>query len=101
MIMQPEYVTPLLVTQALALSAQKKPLSALSRIRFAPYAEGLSAQIMHLGPYAEEAPTIEKLHAYIDEQGYRLRGKHHEIYLSDPRHSAPSRMKTILRQPIA
>ncbi|MCL4506397.1 MAG: GyrI-like domain-containing protein [Chloroflexi bacterium] len=101
MIMQPEFVTLQLVTQALALSKEKKPLPTLAQVRFEPYVEGLSAQIMHLGPYAYEAPTIGKLHAYIAEQGYRRRGKHHEIYLSDPRRTAPSRLKTILRQPIA
>lgn len=55
---------------------------------------------MHTGPYAAEAPTIHLLHAFIAEHGYQLAGKHHEIYLSDPRRSAPERMKTVIRQPI-
>jgi hypothetical protein len=60
----------------------------------------LSVQIMHIGPYAEEAPTIEKLHAFARDQGYRLRGKHHEVYLSDPRRTAPDKLKTVIRQPV-
>ena len=56
---------------------------------------------MHVGPYATEPPTIERLHAFIAEQGLQRRGKHHEIYLSDPRRSAPEKMKTIIRQPVA
>jgi hypothetical protein len=100
MIMQPEFVTARLVAQAVEKAARKKELPALPRLRFEPYAEGLCAQIMHLGPYDDEPPTIAKLHAFITDNGYRLGGKHHEIYLSDPRKTAPSRMKTVLRQPI-
>ena len=55
---------------------------------------------MHIGPYAEEGPTIEKLHAFIEEQGHRLRDKHHEIYLSDPRRASPEKLRTVLRQPV-
>jgi hypothetical protein len=55
---------------------------------------------MHIGPYAEERPTMEKLHAFIREQGYELRGKHHEIYLSDPRRAKPEKMRTVIRQPV-
>jgi hypothetical protein len=100
MIMQPQVVTPELVAAALAEAEQKKQPPALTRLRFESFHEGLSAQIMHLGPYAAEAPTIEKLHRFIEEQGFELHGKHHEIYLSDPRRSAPEKLKTIIRQPI-
>jgi hypothetical protein len=55
---------------------------------------------MHLGPYAAEKPTIERLHAFIAEQGASLTGKHHEIYLSDPSRTAPEKMKTVIRQPM-
>ena len=51
--------------------------------------EGVSAQVMHIGPYSDEAPTINMLHSWVEKQGYRMRGDHHEIYLSDPRRSAP------------
>ena len=56
---------------------------------------------MHMGPFATEAPTIMQLHQFIAEQGYALRGKHHEIYLSDLRRTAPAKLKTVIRQPIA
>src|SRR4051794_11685466 len=56
------------------------------------YAEGLVAQIMHIGPYAAEGPTIERLHRFIADHGYRCAGKHHEIYLGDPRKTAPERL---------
>ncbi len=56
---------------------------------------------MHTGPYAEEGPAIERLHAYIAELGYRVAGKHHEIYLSDPRRSAPDKLRTVIRQPVS
>ncbi len=100
MIMQPEYVGQELVTQALAEVEIKKNPPALSKIRFESCHEGLSAQIMHIGPYSEEPPTIEKLHQFIAEKGYEPRGKHHEIYLSDPQRTAPERLKTVIRQPM-
>ncbi len=100
MIMQPEYVTEDLVSKALEQVEKKKNPPALSKIRFESFHEGLSAQIMHIGPYSAEAPTIEKLHNFIRENGYELRGKHHEVYLSDPRRSTPEKLKTIIRQPM-
>ena len=100
MIMQPEYVTEDLVSKALEQVKKKKNPPALPKIRFESFQEGLSAQTMHIGPYSAEGPTIERLHNFIKEQGYELRDKHHEIYLSDPRRSAPERMKTVIRQPV-
>ena len=100
MIMQPSFVTEAMVSQALEQVEKKKGLTALSRMRFEKYHEGPSAQIMHIGPYAAETPTICKLHKFIEDNGYSLRGKHHEIYLSDPRKAAPEKLKTIIRQPI-
>lgn len=100
MIMQPKYVTAALFAEARVEVRKKKDLAALDKARFETYHEGLSAQIMHIGPYAAEASTIAKLHGFIQENGYRLKGKHHEIYLSDPRKSAPEKLKTVLRQPI-
>jgi hypothetical protein len=101
MVMQPAWVMPHLVEEARAEASREKDLPALSHLRFAPYHEGLSVQILYVGPYDEEGPTIARMHAFAEEQGYALRGKHHEIYLSDPRRTAPERMKTIIRQPIA
>jgi hypothetical protein len=101
MIMQPELVTREIVDETRVTLAHKKPLVALGKVRLEPYAEGLAAQILHVGPYAAEWPTIERLHSFVRENGYELRGKHHEIYLSDPRRSAPEKLKTILRHPVS
>jgi hypothetical protein len=100
MIMQPEHVTRELYEKALDAARKKKSLSALQKMRFEKYAEGESAQVMHIGPYSEEGPAIERLHSYIKETGRSMMGKHHEIYLSDPRKAAPDKMKTVIRQPI-
>jgi hypothetical protein len=100
MIMQPKYVSGDLINQAIVEVSRKKNLVSLDKVRFESFREGLVAQLMHLGSYSDEAPTIERLHHYIEESGYQLVGKHHEIYLSDPRRSAPEKLKTIVRQPI-
>lgn len=80
---------------------KRKSLDAIGRVRLERFAEGRAAQILHIGPYAAEGPTIQRLHAFIAGQGYRRAGKHHEIYLSDPRRAAPEKLKTIVRQPVA
>jgi len=100
MIRQPDHVTKNHIAQAIKKLREKKPNQALSKIRLETFHEGLSAQIMHIGPYSAEGPTIEKLHNFVKNNGYKLMGKHHEIYLSDPRKSAPKKMKTILRHPV-
>ena len=100
MMMQPDVVTKEMVERAIEEVERKKNPPALPKLRFESFHEGLSAQIMHIGPYAEEGPTIEKLHAFIEEQGHRLRDKHHEIYLSDPRRASPEKLRTVLRQPV-
>ncbi len=78
---------------------RKRDLPALPKIRFEKYEEGKAAQIMHIGPFSEEGPTVEKIHNYIKENGMKLRGKHHETYLSDFRRTAPEKLKTVIRQP--
>ncbi len=100
MLMQPGRVTEEIVAEATKEVERKKNPPALSRLRFESFHEGLSAQIMHIGPYSAERPTIEKLHKFIEEGGYKLAGKHHEIYLSDPNRTAPERLKTVIRQPM-
>jgi hypothetical protein len=100
MIMQPPLITAEQVEAAKAQAAKKKTLPALPALRFESFAEGLSAQIMHIGPFAAEGPTVEKLHTFIIENGYVLNGKHHEIYLSDFTRTAPEKMKTVVRYPI-
>lgn len=100
---QPEEVTTAHLEQARAQARRKKPSPALAELRLETLHEGRAAQIMHLGPYSAEGPTVARLHTFIQEQGYRLDGtslKHHEIYLSDPRRAAPEKMRTILRQPV-
>jgi hypothetical protein len=101
MILQPEEVTPELFDDACQEVLKKKGLEAVGDLRLESFHEGPSAQVMHVGPYADEAPTIAGLHQFIDESGHSPRGKHHEIYLGDPRRTAPERLKTILRQPVA
>jgi hypothetical protein len=99
LILQPPIVTKEIFSEVLEDVRKKKDLTALEKIRFESYQEGKTAQIMHLGPYADEAPTIQKLHDFILSQGYHLSGKHHEIYLGDPRRTAPEKLRTIIRQP--
>lgn len=101
MILQPEFITAEMVDAAKKAVAIKKSMPALERLRFEVYEEGESAQILHIGPYNEEKETIEQLHQYIQSQGGKLDKKHHEIYLSDPRKSAPEKLKTIIRQPFS
>ncbi|WP_039913896.1 GyrI-like domain-containing protein [Cellvibrio mixtus] len=98
MIMQPLFVTQSIIHSAIAEVTKKKKLPALSQLRFESFAEGRCAQILHIGPFTEEGPTIEHLHQYIQANG-NLAGKHHEIYLSDIRKAAPEKWKTIIRQP--
>ena len=100
MIMQPEYVDPRLFEQARAEVGKNKDLPAVRRLRFEALREGLSAQLLHVGPFSEEAPTIERLHRFIEDNGYRRRGRHREIYLSDLRRAAPEKLRTIIRQPV-
>lgn len=101
MIQQPEWVTPALVEQVLPEIRKKKDVSRLDEVRLEAYHEGLSVQLMHMGAYTDEHPNIMRMHAYAYQQGYTLRDKHHEIYFNDPRRTAPERLKTILRQPVA
>ena len=99
MITQPAWITSEIVETATA-AARKKKLAALDRVRFAPYTEGTSVQILHIGSYDSEAPVLARLHQeYLPEHGLTFNGRHHEIYLSDPRRTEPAKLRTILRQP--
>ena len=80
--------------------AKKNASPALPLVRREVLREGLCAQVLHLGPYAAEKPTIEALHAFIAEKGLSFAGNHHEIYISDPNRTAPAKLKTIVRQPV-
>lgn len=99
MIMQPDVVPAEMVEEAVAEVRERKQLPALDKLRFERFHEGRAAQVMHIGPFSEEGPTIERLHDFIRERG-ELTGKHHEIYLSDVRRANPKNWKTILRQPM-
>lgn len=101
MIMQPEWVTEEVFERGCDQVRKAKDPPALSKIRLESYHEGLSVQIMHIGPYSEEGPTIHKLHhEFLPENNLLEAGKHHEIYLGDPRRVAPEKLKTVLRQPV-
>lgn len=101
MLWAPDAVTPAQVEAAIAQAASKKgALPQARQVRLETFHEGLSAQILHIGPYAQEGETIARLHAYIAAQGCAPAGKHHEIYLGDPRRVAPEKLKTIIRQPV-
>ena len=100
MIMQPDFIGGDLVEQARDSLAAKKDLPGLAAVRFESFAEGPAAQIMHVGPFSAEGPTIEKVHLFIQESGLKRSGKHHEIYLSDIRKADPVGWKTVIRQPM-
>ncbi|HUQ53796.1 MAG TPA: GyrI-like domain-containing protein [Gammaproteobacteria bacterium] len=99
MIMQPSFVTSAVIEAALAEVRKKKGLLAVDELRLETFGEGSCAQVLHLGPFADEGPTIERVHTFIDARGAR-RGKHHEIYLSDIRRADPAKWKTVIRQPM-
>lgn len=105
MIMVPDLVTPEGFAEALAQIRKKKgDQPGFARLRLEPFQEGLSVQMMHIGPYATEPLTVEKMRLFMEENGYQDQvergGKHHEIYLGDPRRAAPENLKTVLRHPV-
>jgi hypothetical protein len=99
MVMQPDPIDAAVVAEALA-QGRTKDLPALDQLVFTRWEEGPCAQLLHVGPYAAEAPSLQRLHEAIARNGMKARGRHHEIYLGDPRRSAPERLRTILRQPV-
>lgn len=99
MIMQPHFVAGEVVEAAMAEVQRKKALPAVGKLRLETFAEGSCAQVLHIGPFSAEGPTIARLHGFVDARTGR-KGKHHEIYLSDIRRADPAGWKTILRQPM-
>lgn len=100
-ISQPAWITHDILETAME-RVQNKALAALERVRFATYAEGTSVQILHVGSYDSEAPVLARLHDdYLPEHGLTFNGRHHEVYLSDPRRTNPAKLRTVLRQPVA
>lgn len=100
MMLQPDHITDIMYRDALTQLRKKKPNPALDKLRFESFHEGLCMQIMHVGPYAEEPVTLVRMQTFAEQNGYALRGKHHEIYLGDPRRADPQKLKTILRHPV-
>jgi hypothetical protein len=100
MMMQPDVVAAEHIAAAIEEVRRKKAPSALDKVRFEQFNEGLAAQILYTGPYADEKPTIDRLHHFIVKSGCQLAGKHHEIYLNDFRRTAPDKLKTVIRQPM-
>jgi hypothetical protein len=105
MILQPDVITKDVFAEGLEQVRKKKGDSpALSKLRLEHFEAGLCVQIMHIGPYATEPATIERMRAYAQVNGYRdlvgSGGKHHEIYMGDPRKADPAKLKTVLRHPI-
>lgn len=101
LINQPDWITDDDVASAVAKSRVKKALPALDQIQLLLLAEGTSVQILHIGPYDDEAPTLHRLHhEYLPAHGLTFNGDHHEVYLNDARRTEPAKLKTILRQPV-
>ena len=100
MIRQPDSVQNDDVHAAIESIQAKDDALDLSGLHLEHFHEGSSFQILHIGPYEEEAPTIARMHEAIRAEGYQMHGKHHEIYLSDPNRTAPEKLKTVLRQPV-
>jgi len=100
MIRQPEFVSESLIRELLAEIIAKKDNPSLRHIKHEIFHEGLSVQILHIGPYREESKTITKINEFNQTQGLVINGKHHEIYLGDPRRSEPDKLKTVIRYPV-
>ncbi|HHU18591.1 MAG TPA: transcriptional regulator [Clostridiales bacterium] len=104
MIRQPNFVTQHVFETAKAVLSKKKPELDTSVAHLEDFTEGLCAQVMHIGSYDDEQPTVEALEEFIKSQGYRTEmsgiRQHHEIYISDPRKTAPEKLKTVIRHPI-
>lgn len=97
----PDWIEPEHVEQAREAVRSKGGSPALEALRFEELAEGRCVQTLHVGSYDDEAPVLDEMHRrFIPDAGLRMTGRHHEIYLTDPRRSAPERLRTILRQPV-
>lgn len=101
MIMQPDWITDEMFEAAVQKVSEKDPPEKLDQLRFETLDEGLCVQTLHIGSFDDEAAILEEIHhTFIPENGLIMTMKHHEIYLSDFRKTAPDKLKTILRQPV-
>lgn len=105
MIMQPDHITPEMFADAVEQLGKRyakdgKDAGVLDRLRLERFEEGLCVQIMHIGPYADEPATLMRMGEFAGRNGYAFAGRHHEIYLGDPRTAKPENLKTVLRHPV-
>jgi hypothetical protein len=98
--MQPEFITKAMYTEAIKKVKLKKHNALLDNIRFKKFHEGKCVQMMHIGPYSTEPETVKKMKEFAEQNGYKFRNEHHEIYIGDPRKAKPEKLKTILRHPV-
>ncbi len=100
MIRIPDFVSEEQIKKGLTIFQKSKNPENFDKLRYEKYAEGTVVQVLHLGPFSEEGPVIERMHEFALAQGYILHEKHHEIYISDPRRTKPEKLRTVIRQPI-
>jgi hypothetical protein len=100
-LMVPAFVSKALVEEARRQASAKHPEVLYERASLETIDEGRAVQVLHVGPYDAEQPTIERLHHYIAEHGLSVAGRHHEIYISDPRRTKPEKLRTVIRLPVA
>lgn len=101
LISQPDWITEDFIDDAKQTALTKKGLPTIADVRYEPMHEGLCAQVLHIGPYDDEGPILAALHGeYLAANNLRMTGHHHEVYLGDPRRSAPAKLRTVLRQPV-
>ncbi|MFZ3454763.1 GyrI-like domain-containing protein [Arthrobacter sp. 7Tela_A1] len=101
LISQPEWITPDMLAAAVDEARTKKGLAAVDKVQWISLSEGLSVQVLHVGSYDDEAPLLARLHhEFMPGNGLDFNGDHHEVYLGDPRRTAPEKLRTILRQPV-
>lgn len=101
MLLVPEWVTDEAVAETITTVGETKQPPSIDLLRLEPLTEGLCVQTLHIGPYDDEGPVLAELHdRFLPDEGLELTGRHHEIYLSDPRRAAPEKLRTILRQPV-
>lgn len=101
MIMVPDFIDHAMAEQAVGAAGRKKELPALGKLRIERLEEGKCVQIMHIGPYDAEGPVLKRLHEeFLPANGLVETGRHHEIYIGDPRKTVPGKLKTVLRQPV-
>lgn len=100
MLRVPEFITPDFFNEVVNDCIDKKQSDIYKKARLEYYQEGLCVQLLHVGPYDQEAENIKKLHTFAKANGYALTGKHHELYFGDPRLTSPEKLHTILRNPV-